>query len=649
MRIMRPVEVNSRTLKYSSIPENDDGYPEWERGYVFNEHTIVLTDSEIYCYYKNGSTHTYQNVIDTSMFSEIRGVWLNPSQTILLVYGNISGAWAVYRYNRNKTSSGVSYSYIGLENIVPVSDDIVYVNLAWSPDGRFLAVGVENKFYVYHFKNNTFIMMAVSGAVLDMDSYHMDVSFSKESKYVAAQGFVGGTAAGRLFRVYEVVNTSLVREVTISPTITMLRNGGYVEFSPTDNFLIRVLEISLADPVTRAQVLSYDSSGSFTEEADAMGIGGSRNGLVLKPSFSYDGVYVAIACRHEVDWSPDYGSETERVYFFQYDGESFSVIDDPTTTPASKVNNVKFSKTDYHVYVGVDSSPYMYIYALDEAGEFNLISNPASLPGSYVVKIETANISGWGYGSICKYGDTLYESIRANNFAGPGDDDEIKSWIEVSPINRMRMFDQYANTFTSDNEKIVVQIESEGITHIGLLGVVGASEVTVRRLNSSDEEQWSDTIATSNTERIIIDLDQSLGGGGEYVEITIGDESDDNVSVGRCVPALAAITYPNLQYGLEYSPVSWGKMLENDYGNIYLQPGNYADEFDCKIIIQKDSYDALCRMLRSYRETNILWDLNGVDTGLEYLITYGFYIGRPRIVLQYPNDYGVSVRIREFT
>jgi hypothetical protein len=95
--------------------------------------------------------------------------------------------------------------------------------------------------------------------------------------------------------------------------------------------------------------------------------------------------------------------------------------------------------------------------------------------------------------------------------------------------------------------------------------------------------------------------------------------------------------------------MSYGISKENDYGNVFLKKGNYADYFECELYIKDTDYDTLARVFRQFREVILLWDLNGSQTGHEHLLTYGFYQGRPRFVLLHPNDYKVTFRIREFT
>ena len=656
MRIITPITVDDTSLKSSSIPVDDDGYPEWERGLIFNEHLLLVQSAqEALCYYKSGSTHTYQDVIDTSAFAHISSLSLNPPQLILLVFGEHGGEWGIHKYIRRKTSAGVSYNYSAVTDLISPYEDassFQYCALEWSPDGRYLAVGsgaVSHRLSLYYFDGDNFFEMFVSGGSVDSSAFASDLSFSRDSKFLAFSGFNGESASGMMLRVYEIIDKNFAVEKNLDPSISNLRYPGYVTFSPADNLLVRTVQTSTT---SGAQVLSYDEVGTFTEEADALGINTDAKSLTLKPSFSYDGRYVAFACMHANDWIPANGAEAERLYFYEYDGTDFTVITDPATTPASRVRYVKFSKTDYHVYVNEDSSPYFQIYFPDSNDVFQQITGPTTMPGAFNYGsrlIETASKKGWGYKSIVQFGNYLYESTRDGNMAAPNEDATVMSWIELSPINRWKMFDEYANTTTTEDGQITVQIVAEGIEHIGLLGLSGASEVTVTRYNSSDVSQWTTTESTTNTDRIIIDLDEATGGSGDYVEVVIGSSTDDDVSVARCFPGGAAVTYPNLQYGMEYSPMSFGKTIENDFGNVYLKQGNYADEFDCQVIISNTSIDTMFKFFRDYRETNLLWDLNGSTTDYEFLITYGFYLGRPRFVMQHPNDSIVNFKIREFT
>jgi len=658
MRIIEPIEVNDDTLRFSNIDEDDDGYPEWERGYVFNEH-LLLTQSAgdpVRCYYKTGSTHTYQDIIDTSDFDHVSTVSLNPQQTVLLVFGERNGYWGVYKYKRSKTSAGVTYEYVEDSGVVALFEDssfFEYVALAWSPDGRYLAVATRHTprtLNVFYFNGAEFLQLAMSGGSLDANSYAFDVSFSKDSRFLAVSGLAGATSAkpGRLFRIYEVLDRFSAVEKQVSSNIAYLHWDGYVEFSPSDQLLVRTF-LYATDSV-RAQVLSYDGSGTFTEETDALGIG-ITTPLFGKPTFSFDGVYLCCKAMHKNDWDEESGINEERLYFYEYDGGTFSVITDPDDTPGAEVRHVKFSKTDYHVYVFESGSPYFHVYLPNSVGVFQQITGPTTMPGLSNIgmqQIETANISSWGLGSIVKKGDYLYESLKSGNLADPAEDTSVKSWIEISPINRLKMFDEYANTKTTAEDPIVVQIEAVGTAHIGLVGLSGASEVMVRRYDALDAVQWTETTDTDGLERVIIDIDQATTE-GEYVEIIIGSEGDGNISISRCVPGFDALEYKYLQYGLEYSPISFGIVKENDFGNVFLKQGTHADYFECELYINKTQYDDFTKLFRNYRETNLLWDLNGTETEHESLITYGFYYGRPRFKLVHPNDYVLNFRIREFT
>ena len=644
MRIITPITVDDTSLKYSSIPENDDGYPEWEIGFEYNEHIILLDSFSPKIWRKSGGTYTYQEGISTDQ-TGVYSLAVSPDQKYLILSGaNIAGGSDNYThllYQRKITSSYVTYEY--------VSSIGIDANGKWqfSEDGRFamlsarITSGTHSGYYgcrVFYFDDGFVHELTFPGG---KPFRVFDASISRDSRFLAV-------VADYSVNIYEILDRYTIQKVDTIPENNEYEastNPSYRQcvFSPSDNILIVTAEMNHPSSYEGFQVYSYNIDGICTYESDGLGINAASEldnftDDLIRPSFSPDGRYLAMGSAHNE------GVGAASVYFYSWGGTSFTKLADAATVSDGANDVVTFS-TDGYAHIGKQAADYFQIYE----PAFEKITDPLTMPSGRVRDVVCVPASSYGKGSVVRIGNYLYESLISNNRRSPSENVTVAAWIELSPINRWKMFDAYANTATTEDGQITVQIEAEGIEHIGSLGLSGASEVTVTRYNSSDVSQWTTTESTTNTDRIIIDLDEATGGSGDYVEVVIGSSMDDDVSVARCFPGGAAVTYPNLQYGMEYSPMSFGKTIENDFGNVYLKQGNYADEFDCQVIISNTSIDTMFKFFRDYRETSLLWDLNGSTTDYEFLITYGFYLGRPRFVMQHPNDSIVNFKIREFT
>jgi len=234
----------------------------------------------------------------------------------------------------------------------------------------------------------------------------------------------------------------------------------------------------------------------------------------------------------------------------------------------------------------------------------------------------------------------IYESLADNN-TGNYPPDNPDKWGFISATNRWKMFDQYINTQTENNESIEVVIEFPYCDTFALFGLEANS---VDWYLYDGDYNDSGNLVTSGS----IDLSEPVGNWYEYFyseieykpecyvnnipiygtgQLRLVIERPDNVKCGMvCIGREVFLGLT--QYDVNISISDYSRKDIDDWGNIYLKKGNYAKKVECDFWLDTGQVDFVRKKLADVRATPTVFNVNNdalQDNSFSSLIVYGFY------------------------
>ena len=287
----------------------------------------------------------------------------------------------------------------------------------------------------------------------------------------------------------------------------------------------------------------------------------------------------------------------------------------------------------------------------------------------------------WNVANTYNLGDQVYKGVFVYESAiasNTGNDPELNSggtninndwlnagftpisspkWLVVGMINRMRMFDGYVSTYSTNLSSIDVTIQKPYIGTIYLLGM-DASNILVQILNStgtvlwqtnslpiadlvSDYYDWFFSKPPAPRQAIRIELGLITG---ITDKLRIYVTGSGTVKIGKFCGG-SSITLGQIEWGVDDGIIDWSKVITDDFGETYLAQGRYVPEINATArFLTIDESDLAISILDELRATGIVVDLN--ESGLDYasLITYCVLSQRTRYLNGY-NDYTIKFKL----
>ncbi len=248
-----------------------------------------------------------------------------------------------------------------------------------------------------------------------------------------------------------------------------------------------------------------------------------------------------------------------------------------------------------------------------------------------------------------------YESVLDNNTDNaPG---SKIGWKELGATNRLAMFDTYVSSQTQNPDSIVVEIDS-GKCNVLSLFRLDAKSVTLEtiykgsvietqsfNLRATRSRTFSDYAFGAVAYKRAISTSIKIRAFSS-VRITIskigGIAKCGHVGVGR------QEFIGKSEWGFDAGITDFSIVDENQWGQIYLDPGDYADTIDFPVEVKTKAISRLKNRLTDLRATPIVVQGNNSDTDHEILIVYG-YIRDFRITGKGPVNSKCSLDIRGLT
>lgn len=189
---------------------------------------------------------------------------------------------------------------------------------------------------------------------------------------------------------------------------------------------------------------------------------------------------------------------------------------------------------------------------------------------------------------------------------------------------RDKMFDNYLNTQTEFADLIEVEIEFNNVDRVALFNI----EATSIDLELTDD----DTSTVVQTKTIDLEMDD-----GEYQQWVIEpmyiyanatlkisiNYSGSIAKCGMCGIGLSSFI-GNTQYSPEIAYTDYSIKATNEFGQTYLNPGNWAKLPKITLIADFVFIDAIYEDLTNIRGSFAFFEGNEEDTDYESLRVYGF-------------------------
>jgi len=211
-------------------------------------------------------------------------------------------------------------------------------------------------------------------------------------------------------------------------------------------------------------------------------------------------------------------------------------------------------------------------------------------------------------------------------------------WLIVGMINRMKVWDGYLST-CSTNPLIIDQIiQKPYVGTLYFLGVVAstAQAIVLDSLGTAlwdsgtldlyygldlvdDYYDWFFSEPPDPRSKFSIELGL-ITGSSDKIRILLS--SPGTVSVGKISPG-SSKDIGRTQKGMDDGALDFSKDIPDDFGDRYLKQGNYAPDINAVIRVKTEESDAIVNFLNSMRATGGVYDLNQGPISYQSYIIYG--------------------------
>ena len=284
-----------------------------------------------------------------------------------------------------------TFDSLGSTTIVAADFSSTCTALAWSPDGKFLAVGGvgDDALAVYQFD---YINPNLTKHASNTPIAHAEiraVAWAPDGQYIAA---VGGTGMDNLY-LYKFIETNLSLTLlqTISPTSPLASNNmRSVNWSKDGEFIIVTGDLSDAVNIFRfnqnKQELSLFDSVALTGEGYAV-------------TWSPDTIYYAVSL---------YQNDSNSVQIFKLN-QVASIQEFTPGTLNDIIHSLAWSPDGKYLALGgdIDATDNVFIYRLDCSSTFSFIYATSINPGGIIMDVSWSSDSK--YLSVCS------ETTSGNN------------------------------------------------------------------------------------------------------------------------------------------------------------------------------------------------------------------------------------------
>lgn len=260
------------------------------------------------------------------------------------------------------------------------------------------------------------------------------------------------------------------------------------------------------------------------------------------------------------------------------------------------------------------------------------------LYSSTVPESETAWVSGGTYvvGDRRRYNHSIYECSLNHTGITTTPDVDPNRWIYVSPTNRWKALDSSSSTKTAQATSISYTFRAgRAVTAVGVLNVVGGTSIRIRVVDPvygtaydvttsispiTKKSTWWDWYfgPRSQTNRhIALDL-PSL----PNADIIIDVAGSSDLAIGVITIGTIVVIGDSVRYGAGTGITDYSVKEENQWGDVVLSRGNYAEKINLDLVVKTDDVDDVRDALTELRATPCVWV---ASPKFRSLVVFGYF------------------------
>ena len=200
------------------------------------------------------------------------------------------------------------------------------------------------------------------------------------------------------------------------------------------------------------------------------------------------------------------------------------------------------------------------------------------------------------------------------------------------------MFDQWVGTQTETATEIEETFAITGFNCVVILNTYGVEASllvdgvtqTVSLIRDSIKDWWDYWFASSRTGKDVVFYFPLQSSGNATITISY---PGGTAKCGMCITGVAK-EIADTKWGIEVGITDYSIIATDEFGQTYLNPGNWAKRVESKLTMAASSADVAYREIIKNRATACVFDYNEYtysiterhtsDNGLQALVVYGF-------------------------
>jgi hypothetical protein len=233
----------------------------------------------------------------------------------------------------------------------------------------------------------------------------------------------------------------------------------------------------------------------------------------------------------------------------------------------------------------------------------------------------------------------LYEVVAASTTDDPvtGAAKAVPTWLEVSPTNRYRMFDQANSSQSSSASTITVEITSaKGFDSAAIFNATGVTSVryqvhsqlgalvydkTLQAIDNSMRTDWLKWLFSPVIQRFKFFVNDIPRAANQKLTVTVSGSGA--VGVGSLVVG-KALNLGVTCYGSSFRYINLSKVDENDFGDLTITPKRKYKLVDYDVRTDKSRLDFVVNTLSGLVDKPCVWA--GTNDSDDPTVVFGYYV-----------------------
>lgn len=297
------------------------------------------------------------------------------------------------------------------------------------------------------------------------------------------------------------------------------------------------------------------------------------------------------------------------------------------------------------------------------------VIRPAKItPGSILSSSVSANTEpDWAIGTTYtrgarvlyadrRHGPSVYQSAADDN-KGNQPDVSPDDWVRVGPTNRWAMFDGSASTLSESEGGFACSFRvSEMFNSLAFFEVYGAKFTVTVRLDEASEPFFTHKQNLIDNS-MVVDAYSYCFGPFDYIRdgvitgippyfnaiVTLSIEGEGRTGVGEMIVGTMA-ELGCTEYGASHGLRDYSRIKEDEFGNRYMEQGNWAKTNNLQIFVDKGKHRYVSRILTELRAIPTVF-IGSENPQHEPLIVFGS-IKDWRGIIPYPNKTLINIEIQ---